>query len=301
MLSPKISKTIALFAKWLANESHAFDSWLLIIAVLNWGYCSLLSRDCRGIAPWDWHCWSQEWYAVWNRLLFAALCLRTRKTWICFIGLLISLQIVAAQLFYLINPDEVWQKFVEGREYLGSLWRAVIEHELLQGIIAALMGSSALHQIMRRLFGNRPSRTFACAIRLIILILSLGHISSFISHAAAERATAQWLYRDILKGSSFYGDFLQYDWLKESARRFESIGANVIKADSGESEKVKPWATVGPSAFTGPFLISVRYEFRTIADTEYGNCLVFDFFGFIKILDKDSQLYGRLVPYLFPY
>lgn len=301
MLSPKLSKRFSVFAKWLANESHAFDSWLLIIAVLNWGYISFLPRDCRGIAPADWHCWSQEWNAVWNRLLFAALCLRTRKTWISFIGLLISLQIVAAQLFYLFNPDEIWQKFVEAREYLGSLWRAAIEHELLQGVIAALIVSCALHQIMRRLFGNRPSRTYVYAIRLIILILSLGYISSFISHAAAERATAQWLYRDILKGSSFYGDFLQYDWLKESARRFESIGAKVIRVNSGKSQEVKPWATVGPSAFTGPFLISVRYEFRTIADTEYGNCLVFDFFGFIKILDKDSQLYGRFVPYLFPY
>jgi hypothetical protein len=301
MLSPKLSERIVVAAKWLANESHAFDSWMLLIAVLNWGYITFLPRDCRGIAPADWHCWSQEWYAVWNRFLFAALCVRTRKTWIGFIGLLISVQIVAAQLFYLFNPDEIWQKFVEAREYLGSFWRAAIEHELLQGVIAALIVSCALHRIIGRPFGSRPSLAFIYAIKLTLLVLSLGYISSFISHVAAERTTAQWLYRDILKGSSFYGDLREYDWLKESARRFESIGANVIKVDSGESQEVKPWATVGPSAFTGPFLISVRYEFRTIANTEYGNCLVFDFFGFVKILDRDSQLYWRLVPYLFPY
>jgi hypothetical protein len=150
-----------------------------------------LPRDCRGIAPADWHCWSREWYAVWNRLLFAALCVRTRKTWIGFIGLLISLQIVAAQLFYLFNPDEIWQKFVEAREFVGGLWRAAIEQELSQGVIAALIVSCALHQSMRRLFGNRPFPAFVYAIRLTVLVLSLGYISSFISHVAAERTTAQ--------------------------------------------------------------------------------------------------------------
>jgi hypothetical protein len=295
-----LNKRVAII-KWLANECRALDSWLLVFAVLNWSYISFVPRDCRGIAPSDWHCWSQEWYAVWNRLLFAALCVRTRRTWLGIIGLLISLQIVAGQLFYLFNPDEIWQKFVDAREYGGGVWKAVIEHELIQGVIAALILSYAMHQIIRRLSVKRPALAFLLPIRVILLTLSLGYLSSFISHAAAERTTAQWLYRDILKSSSFYGDFVEYDYIKESARRFESIGANVIKAASGKSQEVKPWASVGPSTFTGPFLISVMYEFRTIGDTKYGNCLVFDFFGFVKIIDKDSQLYARWVRYLFPY
>jgi hypothetical protein len=156
MPSEKLLRRFSAIAKWLANECRAFDSWLLVIAVLNWSYISFLPRDCRGIAPADWHCWSQEWYAVWNRLLIAALCVRTRRSWLGFIGLLISLQIVAGHLFYFFNSDEIWQKFGDAREFGDGVWRAVIEHELTQGVIAVLCCNTEI--LYRRLSINQRIR-----------------------------------------------------------------------------------------------------------------------------------------------
>lgn len=295
-----LSKT----GEWFAKECRDFHSWLLVIAFVNWVYISHLAHDCRGIAPMDWYCSMPESFNVLFRLLIATLCLRSHMIWLAAIGFLLSAQIIAGQLFYLFNSDEILLRFYEAREYGGSFLGAVIRHEHMQGVIAAVIAFSAMRQIMRRLSGNRLYPAIVYSIRAFIVFLVIGYLSSFISHASAEKATAQWLYHDVLKGSSFYGDFLGDDFhahVKESAERFASAGIKVMKVKPGELSDANPWAKVGPSAFTGPFLITVQYEFRTGEKRRYGNCLVFDFFGFIKILDRDSRIGWDLVRYLHPY
>lgn len=137
------------------------------------------------------------------------------------------------------------------REYETGLARRFIEilfeHPLIQGLIAALVVIFAAGDLKRRLPEGRPVRAFSLTIGLILLVLSAGCLSSFISHGAAERSTAQWLYRDVLRGESLNGDFVGSDFLKESASRFTSIGAKVIKV---ESDKGRTPYTLRHSAVT---------------------------------------------------
>lgn len=289
---------------WLAKQGRFPDNWLLLIAVANWLHMwNLAHGNCRGVVS-PWYCdWT--WYGSANRLLFSALCVRSRRTWLGVIGFLISVQLVAAQLFCFVNIDEFSQILISAREFEKSfLWHlleAMIEHPLTQGFIAALIAPYAMYHSVHRLFGRRPSPVIVYTIKTILLILFFGYLSSFISHGAAERSTARWLYRDILRSSSIYGDFTKSDYFKESAGRFASVGANVIKVESNKYLEVEPWGEVGPSGHTGPFLISVRYLVIISNSHKSGHCLVFNFFGFVKILDKDSSLYMKFLPYLQPY
>jgi hypothetical protein len=306
-----MSNRIAALKDWLANEwrtfrlldeARAFDSWLLVLAVVNW--IVLSSFECRGIAPPFWYCYSAGWYRLINRILFAALCVRTRRTWFYAIAFLVSAQIVAGHLFYLFNPDEIALRFFVGSQSLWDFIKAVLGHELLQGLIAFLLAAYALRQIMRRLPRLRWFWLSVYALRAVLIFLFFGYLSNFISHAAAEKTVAKWIYQDSLKGSSFYGDVASEDiheLLRESAERFADIGAKVMKVQTGSFSQSKPSAKVGPSTFTGPFLIHVQYELQTSENSLDGNHLMFNFFGFVKIIEKDSNLDFKLLPYLWPY
>ena len=132
----------------------------------------------------------------------------------------------------------------------------------------------------------------------------LGYTSNFISHRKAEMLAAQWVLNDLIKSKTLYGNCSkpEWNWLEESATRFASIGATVLKMDCGNIGERVPWGEVGHSSFTGPFFISVGYMAATsdAAKYESGNCLVLNFFGYSKILNKDSTLW-RMIPYLWPY
>jgi hypothetical protein len=297
-----MKRTKALF-RWLLEQVRSPDNWLVSMAVANWLHIFYLSRgDCRGIAP-PWYCY-WTWYGCANRLLVAALCVRFRRTWFTWAGFLVSAHIVASQLFYFVNPDEFSQMLSFAREYEAGVRRHFIEilfeHSLIQGLIAALIVIYAMKELKRRISGGRPVPAWSYAITLILLVISAGYLSSFISHGRAESETAQWLYRDVLQGGSLNGDFVRTDYLKESAGRFTSVGAKVIKVES-DKYQAPPWGEVGPSYFTGPFLISVNY--LLIAPQRYysGKCLIINFFGLVKILDKDSLLWLQPIPYLWPY
>jgi hypothetical protein len=294
------------FLRWLAKQSRILDNWLLLLAIINWIYIFNLSRgDCRGFAS-PWYC-SWTWYFAANRLLLAALCIRSRRTWLTVIGLLISLHVVAGQLFYFFNTDQFSQILFFARDFKTDFLRfmllVAIEHELTQGFVAALIAIYASRQIMRSISGKRHYPAILRTVWVIILILTIGYLSNFISHAAAERATARWLYHDVLRGSSLYGDLQTTDYLKESAERFASVGANVFKVESEKYLEMKPWAEVGPSNFAGPFFILVAYHFSTSdrQQSASGHCLVLSFFGYSRILDKDSSLFWKPIPYLIPY
>ncbi len=287
----------------LVQQAHCPDNWLLVISVANWLHIFYLSRGhCNGVAnPWecDWN-----WYGCANRLLVAALCIRFRRTWLIWAGFFVSAHIVASQLFYFVNPDEFSQMLSFAREYDSGLVRHFVEilfeHSLIQGLIATLIVIYTMRELKRRFSGGKPVRALGYATTLILLLVSAGYLSSFISHGRAERSTAQWLYRDVLQGGSLNGDFVRSDYLKESAGRFTSIGAKVIKVES-DKYQTPPWGEVGPSYFTGPFLISVNYLLVTPKSYHSGKCLVVNFFGLAKILDKDSLLWLKPIPYLWPY
>ncbi len=287
----------------LLKQARYPDNWLLIISVANWLHIFHLSHgDCRGIAP-PWYCY-WNWYGCANRLLVAALCIRFRRTWLTWAGFLVSAHIVASQLFYFVSPDEFSQMLSFAREYESGLVRhlfeILFEHSLIQGLIATLIVIYTIKELKRSFSGSNAVQALSYATTLILLILSAGYLSSFVSHGRAESATAQWLYRDVLQGGSLNGDFAKTDYLKESASRFTRVGAKVIKVES-DKYQTPPWGEVGPSYFTGPFLISVNYLLITPKTYYSGKCLVISFFGFVKILDKDSLLWLKPVYYLWPY
>lgn len=293
---------------WLAAETRSPDTWLLILAVINWLHIWSLSKgDCNGVAnPWfcDW-----VWYGAPNRLLLSALCLRIRKRGFTIIGFLCAAHLVAAQLFYLFNPHQFkmiwWLSREAGETTLPHIFQILLKHELVQGFLAALLVSYAFYLFFRHSSRNRLCTAFKYAASMGLIILLLGYSSNFISRSKAERRTAQWILHDVIKSSTLYGNFSQPEWnlLEESAERFTSVGATVLKIDSDDYKRILPWAELYESSFTGPFLISVGYEAESSSSirNKSGRCLVLNFFGYTKILQKDSPLYWHMIPYLWPY
>ncbi len=288
--------------RWLSRQWPSWDTWLLLITSIYWIYRrQLTSADCFGVVN-PWYCdWA--WYCCANRLLLAALCLRSRRSWLEIIGFVTAAHVLAGQLFYFVNTDEFSQMALTAREI--GIVRAVVQHQLLQGAIAVLIAPLALIRFMRGLSRRSPLRLVTTAIKLGMLALLLGYLSDFLSHGAAETATARWVYQDVLKRSTLYGRFSNADYLNESAGRFISVGATVLTLDSSQFLMIAPFAEVGPSSFTGPFLISVQYQWvlKTSAspDVRSGTCLVLNLFGFVRVVDRDSLLWRRLIAYLWPY
>jgi hypothetical protein len=294
---------------WLAAEARSPDNWLLILAVINWVHIWSLSKgDCNGVAnPWfcDW-----TWYGAPNRLLLSALCLRIRNRGFAIIGFLCAAHLVAAQLFYLFNPDSIklawWLSDEAGEITLQQIFHALLEHELTLGFLAALLVSRAFYRFFRHPSRSRLFTGFKYAAAIGLTILFLGYASNFISHAKAERRTAQWVLHDMIKSSTLYGncDQQEENFLEESAERFAGVGATVLKMDCGNDFGEKtPQGTVGWSSFPGPFLISVSYTAAASTGIKYssGDSLILNFFGCTKILQKDSSLHRRMMPYLWPY
>jgi hypothetical protein len=264
--------------------------------------------DCNGVAN-PWFC-NWTWYNAQNRLLISAICLRSRKTVLVILGFLCSAHLLAAQLVYLFNPDEFnliwWWGGESGGNIYWHLFWTLLEHELTQGFLAALLVSYILYRFFRHPFRNRLTIVFRYVVAIGLIILLLGYASNFISHGKAERKIAQWILIDIIQGPTLYGDCLQAgwdDWLTESATRFLSVGATVLKMDCGDIGSKVSWGEVGPSSFTGPFIISVRYM-AVASDgvkAKSGDCLMLNFYGYTKILKEDSSLFRRMIPYLWPY
>jgi hypothetical protein len=94
---------------------------------------------------------------------------------------------------------------------------------------------------------------------------------------------------------------------EESAAHFASLGATVLKMACNDTLAMTrfelPRGEVSWSIFAGPFLILVDYHYEAsdIIRNKSGRCLVLNFFGYTKILQKDSSLYRRMTPYLWPY
>jgi hypothetical protein len=295
--------------EWAIKETRSFDTWLLILTVINWLHIWLLSRgSCNGVAnPWfcDW-----TWYGAPNRLLVAALLIRSRRSWLRVVGFLFSAHVLAGQLFFLFNPDEANLIWWWGGEAGGNFWQHIfwtlMEHELTQGFLAALMVFYSFCRFFRHPFRGPFSKVFKFAVSIGIIILMLGYASNFISHSKAEKLTAKWILNDIIKGTALYGSCVEAGgtFLEESATRFASVGANVLKFDCSTDLGTKvPWGEVGNSSFTGPFLISVGYASATSDAASYksGHCLVLNCFGYAKILNNDSMLFRQMLTYLYPY
>jgi hypothetical protein len=293
----------------IIEEARSFDTWILILIVINWLHIWFLSRgSCNGVInPWfcDW-----MWYSAPNRLLVSALLLRSRRSWLQVIGFLISAHLLAGQLFFLFNPDEAnliwWWGGESGGNLLQHIFRTLLEHELTQGFLAALLVSYSLYRFFRHPFRSSLSRVFKYAVSIGLIILMFGYASNFISHSKAEMLTAKWILNDIIKGSALYGSCAEAEgtFLEESAIRFASVGANVLQFDcSTDLGKKVPWGEVGNSSFTGPFLISVGYASATSDAASYksGHCLVLNCFGYAKILNNDSTLFRQMLSYLYPY
>ncbi len=293
----------------VVDQARFPDTWLLILTVINWLHIWFLSRgSCNGVVnPWfcDW-----TWYSAPNRLLVSALLIRSRRSWLQVVGFLFSAQVLAGQLFFLFNPDEAnmiwWWGGESGGNLLQHIFWTLLEHELTQGFLAALVVIYSLYRFFRHPFRSPFSKIFKFAVSIGIIILMLGYVSNFISHSKAEMLAAKWILNDIIKGSALYGSCAESGgpFLEESAIRFTSVGANVLKFDCGIGIGNKvPWGEVGNSSFTGPFLISVGYAPATSDAASYksGHCLVLNCFGYAKILSNDSMLWQQMIPYLYPY
>jgi hypothetical protein len=293
----------------VVDQARFPDCWLLILTVINWLHIWLLSRgSCNGVAN-PWYClWT--WYGAPNRLFVSALLICSRRSWLRIIGFLFSTHVLTGQLFFLFNPDEAnliwWWGGESGGNLLQHIFWTLLEHELTQGFLAALIVIYSFYRFFRHPFHSPLLKKFKFAVSIGIIIVMLGYASNFISHSKAEMLTARWILNDVIKGIALYGSCAEAGgtFLEQSATRFASVGANVLKFDCGTDlgEKV-PWGEVGNSSFTGPFLISVGYASATSDAASYksGHCLVLNCFGYAKILNNDSLLFRQMLTYLYPY
>jgi hypothetical protein len=234
----------------VVDQAHFPETWLLILTVINWLHVWFLSKgSCIGVVnPWfcDW-----MWYSAPNRLLVSTLLLRSRRSWLQVVAFLISAHLLAGQLFFLFNPDEFrlgwwWGGESEGN-HLQQLFWTLLEHELTQGFLAALLVSYCLYRFFRHSFGSPFARVFKYAVATVLIIMMLGYASNFTSHDKAEMLTAKWILNDILKTSALYGTCSEAGgtFWEESAIRFASVGANVLKFDCGIGIGNKvPWGEV---------------------------------------------------------
>jgi len=206
-------------------------------------------------------------------------------------------------LICLLSPDELaWLVTdVERREV--RLVDAIVEAPLFQGMLAAIIVTYALVRAVRRFSGNRLPNAFTRPAFAVLLLIVAGYASNFLSHGAAERETARWIARDLLKGQTFYGAYSDSDLMDESAERFRSIGTAVLRLPADRYYDSEPRAEVGPSYFPAPFLISVGYSCYASSPGPNldGSCLVVNFFGFAAVVRRDSLLLWKLVPYFRPW
>jgi hypothetical protein len=190
----------------LTAEACSPDTWLLFLAVLNWLYMLSLYRGpyCGGGVADPWYC-SWTWCSAPNRLLIAALCLRARKAGIviskrgfAIIGFLLSSQVLAAHLFFFFNPDvmnRIWLWEGDGARILQHI-RTMLEHELTQGCLAALLVSYALYRFLRNPSRSRLYLALKYTATMGLIILLSGYASNFISRGSAEKRTAHRLSED---------------------------------------------------------------------------------------------------------
>lgn len=286
---------------WLSKHLRSSDAWLLIVAGANWihlRYLAFFGVYCSGGVASPWYCdWT--WYSCANRLLIAALCVRSRHAWLEILGFLMAAHVLAGQLFYVVNTDEFSRISLEIKD--AGIIEAVLHHTFVQGGIAAAIAIYALQRSVRRLRDGHWYRLVTTACKVGVIFILIGYASNFVSHRRAERATASWVYQDLLKSSAFYGKLSDQDYLNESAERFNKAGANVLLFKTSQYPHALPFGEVGPSYFTGPFFISVQYEHANTEGHWSGTCLVLNCFGYVRILDTDSSLWRRLIPYIWPY
>ena len=288
--------------EWLPKQLLSSDTSLLEIAVANWlhlRYLALYGAYCSGGVVSPWYCdWT--WYSCANRLVIAALCIRSRRAWLEILGFLAAAHVLAAQLFYVVNADEFFKISLDVKE-MGIL-EAVFRHTIVQGCIAIIIVIFAAVRSIRRISGLRIYRMIATTSGIGAIVLFLGYASNFLSHAATETETARWINDEVLKRSSFYGKTPD-GYLDESANRFANVGAHVLEFDSDRLFEKLPFGQVGPTYYLGPFLASVQYiyAFKDSKNLQSGNCLILNVFGYVKILDRDSMIWNRMIPYLWPY
>ena len=110
----------------------------MVIAVVNWIHLRYLASYgvyCNGGVVSPWYCdWT--WYSCANRLLFAALCIRSRRTWLEILGFLVAAHVLAAQLFYVVNVDEFSKISLDVKDV--GIIEAVLRHTIVQGCIAII-------------------------------------------------------------------------------------------------------------------------------------------------------------------
>jgi hypothetical protein len=287
--------------KWLITQARSLDNWLVLLALINWLYIWHLSSGPCGVAG-PWYC-SWTWYGTPNRIMASALCFRSRRKWLEIIGSLNSVHLLAAH-FLLSSTDELKVNWMTDQGYeiggIQGFLHGFVESPILQGCFVAAFVAYPLFRFLRRQSNGRLSAALNNIIRTLLLVLVLGLASNYVSHVNAERSVARWLYHDVLKGSALHVNSSCWD---ESAERFAGIGATVIKEDHTKLEETRLWAEVGPSIFTGPFLIEVFYRGQTSEGSLYGgdNCLVLNLFGYTKILDRNSLLWRQILKYLYPF
>ncbi len=118
--------------EWLRKQLLSSDTWLLIIAGANWIHLRYLASYgvyCSGGVVSPWYCdWT--WFSCANRLLLAALCIRSRRTWIEILGLLTAAHVLAAQLFYVVSVDEFFKISSDIKEV--GIIEAVLHHTIVQ-------------------------------------------------------------------------------------------------------------------------------------------------------------------------
>jgi hypothetical protein len=286
--------------KWIIAEVRFPDNWLVLLAAINWVYIWHLSGGPCGVAG-PWYC-SWIWYGTPNRLMLSALCFRSRRKWLEILGFLNAAHLLPVQ-FLLSGTDELKMSWItdHGYEIRGfqDLLRGIVENPILQGCIAAAFIAYPLSRFLRRQSNSRLSAASNYIVKTVLLISILGLASNYVSHVNAERAVARWIYHDVLKNSSPH---VSSDNWNESAKRFTGIGATVIKEDYDKLQETGPREDVGPSFFTGPFLLEVSYRLQTSDGSPYGgdNCLVLNFFGYTKILDRNSSLWRQISKCLYP-
>lgn len=285
----------------LKNQARFLDNWLVLLAVINWLYIWQLSKGpCNGV--WNpWYC-TWTWYGIPNRLLASTLCFRSRRKWLEIIGFLNLVHLLALH-FMLSGTDELKMNWMTDHGFeiggLQGLLQGFVEDPILQGCLAGVFAAYPLLRFLRRKSDSYLSVATNYIVKTILLFFVLGLASNYVSHVNAERLVARWLDHDLLKSSTLH--IGHYDW-GESAERFNSIGATVIKENYKESKETRPWAEVGPSTFTGPFLIEVFYRGEAAGGSLYGGdyCLILNFFGYTKILDENSRLWRQILEYLCP-
>jgi hypothetical protein len=272
------------------------DTLLLLTSVANllhmWFMVGMVGHCYWANCPWFSYCGASfaavaSGWSVWTfspaRVVLAAACLRARRWWTEPVSLVVSAQLVIANVVNTVAPD----RYSIERMSVATFF----ETPVFQAVLAAVVLAAVLPRIVRRLAGGRVPNGFRVATAFVLAFLVTGYASDFVTHAAAEREVAKFVLADLMHGRPFS------TLSAHSFDRFRDIGASVPFGIPSPLE-----ATVTGTAFLAPFLVDVWYGYGDTTKRFDRHAVVVALFGKAFVVSRDSRLWDIAnASYLRPY